>query len=237
MGLGKTLTAITHSLLSPRPSYDTVHGSRGFPTLILTSKAVFPEWVRNGFQKFFDPKRVRVLFFDKDYMSPDKMQTISRLDIVNYDFVVVTYDTLAAVCKKGKFHECILEYVVYLFKRRSSGAKGTRSNPPAGTTWQEKFLKFMHELVLNQTTLELLVLGYFSRHHGSESLLMSQLVLQTTRPKLISTSWHFMVDSNIVSLVHLLLTGNQIFGHNFDFVGKQKPNLWFGFKSEETMKY
>jgi hypothetical protein len=42
MGLGKTLLSLSYSLLAPA----------GFPTLIVSSKAVMAEWQRNGFQKF-----------------------------------------------------------------------------------------------------------------------------------------------------------------------------------------
>jgi SNF2 family DNA or RNA helicase len=105
MGLGKTLLAISYAMLAPAG-----------PTLIITCKAVMPEWQRNGFQKFFNPADPlghggpRVLFFDKDYMKPAAMDKITRTQIMQYDFVVVSYDTVASACKRGKYHEDNIEY-------------------------------------------------------------------------------------------------------------------------------
>jgi len=127
MGLGKTLTSIAHALLSPRPADH--REPTGFPTLIISSKAVMAEWVRSGFHKFFKlapsvPQRlpvpsmssaasrqeISVLFLDKDYMSRRAMDDLSREGIVHYDFVVVSYDTVSSACKKGNYHEANLEF-------------------------------------------------------------------------------------------------------------------------------
>jgi SNF2 family DNA or RNA helicase len=106
MGLGKTLTAITHSLISPRkPSYEK-HGEKGFPTLIIASKTIITEWKKNGFGNFFDPKKVKVLYLHKKYLG-DGIQNIDRKMIVSFDFVITTYDVCSAVCKKGNYHKDI----------------------------------------------------------------------------------------------------------------------------------
>lgn len=73
MGLGKTLVAMAHSLLQPRPACKTVLGTLGFPTLIIASKVVLPEWFRNGFNKFFGPDAVKVLYLGKKKRIQNRM--------------------------------------------------------------------------------------------------------------------------------------------------------------------
>lgn len=107
MGLGKTLTAITHSLISPRPPTNEKHGEKGFPTLIIASKTVITEWKKNGFGNFFDPKKVKVLYLHKKYLGDEGIKKINREMIVGFDFVVTTYDVCSVVCKKGNYHENI----------------------------------------------------------------------------------------------------------------------------------
>jgi SNF2 family DNA or RNA helicase len=78
---------------------------------------VMAEWHRNGFHKFFHvagfgekkPGEIRVLFLDKSFMTAAAMDRITRHQIIQYDFVVVTYDTVAGACKKGRYHEVNLE--------------------------------------------------------------------------------------------------------------------------------
>lgn len=108
MGLGKTLTSITYSLVSPRNPCPEKYGEHGFPTLIITSKTVMTEWKKEGFEKFFDRNGVRVLYLHEKYMSPEKIQKINRKYIVQFDFVVTTYDLCAVACKKGNFVDDIL---------------------------------------------------------------------------------------------------------------------------------
>lgn len=122
MGLGKTLLSIAHSLMMMPSRAQAGDGGR-FPTLIVTAKLVMTEWMRSGFHKFFkvttrphpryphgeQDETVSVLFFDQRHMSKSDMNTITRGQVMGYDFVMVTYDTVASACKRGKFHECILE--------------------------------------------------------------------------------------------------------------------------------
>ncbi len=107
MGLGKTLIAITHSLISPRPVCTEEVGEKGFPTLIVVSKTVMIEWKIQGFKKFFGD-RVKVLYLHVDYLGND-LDKITRKRIVKYDFVVTTYDACSSVCRKRGYHEEVLE--------------------------------------------------------------------------------------------------------------------------------
>jgi len=104
MGLGKTLVAIASSLISPRPSYNIPHGERGFPTLIVASKTVMGMWKRDGFEKFFTDE-VRVLYLHPDLTPVKAITKLTRKDILEYDFVVTTYDYVCVVAKKYNIFE------------------------------------------------------------------------------------------------------------------------------------
>lgn len=97
MGLGKTLSAISYSLITPK--------KENFPTLIIASKTLLTEWKKNGFEKFFDEKDVKVLYLHEKYIGKNNLSNISRKDIINYDFVVTTYDVCSVACRSGKYHE------------------------------------------------------------------------------------------------------------------------------------
>ena len=108
MGLGKTLTAIAASLLAPKPSYDTPHGEKGFPTLIVASKMVMIMWKRDGFNKFFRDD-VKVLYFHPIFMNTNAINTLSRKEIVKYDFVVTSYDIVCSAARQGDIWKDICE--------------------------------------------------------------------------------------------------------------------------------
>ena len=107
MGLGKTLTAITHSLISLREPCKELYGENGFPTLIIASKTVMLEWKSQGFEKFFGSS-VKVLYLHSDYMGKS-IGNITRKQVVKYDFVVTTYDVCTSTCRKHKFEEEAIE--------------------------------------------------------------------------------------------------------------------------------
>ena len=107
MGLGKTLTAITHSLISDRPSCAEEGGENGCPTIVVASKTVMLEWKTQGFEKFFGDK-VKVLYLHKDFMGP-AMNGVTREQVVACDFVVTTYDVCATTSRKYKYYEDVLE--------------------------------------------------------------------------------------------------------------------------------
>ncbi len=105
-GLGKTLIAISHSLISPRPPCKEKHGEKGFPTLVVCSKTVMQNWKLEK-EKFFG-HRINVLFFHKMYMGK-AIDHVTREYIVEHDMVVTTYDVVNGICKKGDYHESVLE--------------------------------------------------------------------------------------------------------------------------------
>jgi SNF2 family DNA or RNA helicase len=107
MGMGKTLTAATHSLISPRPPCTEKFGENGFPTLVVASKTVMMEWKSQGFEKFF-PKGVKILYLHEQYLGKE-IHKITRRQIVKYDFVITSYDTCSGICRKRSFHEDVLE--------------------------------------------------------------------------------------------------------------------------------
>ena len=96
MGLGKTVCALVHHLSNKNES---------FPSLIVASKTVLYEWKSKGIEKFFGDN-VRALYFHKDKNFLGKhINTITRSDILEYDFVITTYDTVCSAARKTKIHE------------------------------------------------------------------------------------------------------------------------------------
>lgn len=108
MGMGKTITSISHSLISERPRCSEACGEKGFPTLIIASKTVMIEWKTQGFEKFFG-NRVKVLYLHSTYMGKD-LERVNRRQIVKYDFVVTTYDLCISVCRNRAYDNDIIEY-------------------------------------------------------------------------------------------------------------------------------
>lgn len=84
MGLGKSLTAATHSLISPGGMY---------PTLIVCSLTMVPEWETQCFEKFFGEK-IKVCYFHKNYLGDKRMKLFEPQDFSGFDFVITTYDVL-----------------------------------------------------------------------------------------------------------------------------------------------
>jgi len=131
MGLGKTLTAITASLIAPKPSYQTKNGEKGFPTLIIASKTVVNMWKRDGFEKFFTSD-IKVLYFHQSLVPVHVIKHIDREEIVKYDFVVTTYDMICSaakendiwkeVCEIGDEHSLMHGKVVSISERKRSQA-------------------------------------------------------------------------------------------------------------------
>jgi SNF2 family DNA or RNA helicase len=89
MGLGKSVSAAAHSLTAPG----------GFPTLVICSKTLMGEWRMQCFRKFFGGV-VKVLYLHKDYIGEDSIKALSREKIVEYDFVVTTYDVILSAGRK-----------------------------------------------------------------------------------------------------------------------------------------
>jgi SNF2 family DNA or RNA helicase len=89
MGLGKSVSAAAHSLTAPG----------GFPTLVICSKTLMGEWRMQCFRKFFGGV-VKVLYLHKDYIGEDSIKALTREKIVEYDFVVTTYDVILSAGRK-----------------------------------------------------------------------------------------------------------------------------------------
>jgi SNF2 family DNA or RNA helicase len=99
MGLGKSVSAAAHSLTAPGE----------FPTLIVCSKTLMGEWRMECMHKFFN-KLVNVLYLHKDYMEKEEIQNLSREEVLQYDFVVTTYDFILGAAKKNI--QCIEEILI-----------------------------------------------------------------------------------------------------------------------------
>ena len=94
MGLGKTVTALTHALSTPRRAEDVEMGEAGFPVLVVAPKSVLPMWRDDGVEKFFEPNALKVLYMHEDFMSKSKLDELERRDIIGYDLVVTTYEVV-----------------------------------------------------------------------------------------------------------------------------------------------
>lgn len=101
MGMGKTLTAISYCLATPKREPK-------FPCLVIASKTLMSEWKTQGFEKFFGTE-VRVLYLHKDYMGKD-INTVNRKTIMKYDFVISTYDTVLTAGRKSGYVNETLEF-------------------------------------------------------------------------------------------------------------------------------
>lgn len=90
MGMGKTLSALTHMITAPKGEY---------PTLIVVSKTIVNVWVEEGINKFFtDIYKPKVFIFTKAHCK--NYEYITPLDFKNYDIVITTYSTLTSITKK-----------------------------------------------------------------------------------------------------------------------------------------
>ena len=113
MGLGKTVVAMAHAFMLPRPpDYGSVHGTHGFPALIVASKTVMTMWQLDGFEKFLVPGSVRILYLHSDWTSEDAIQRLDRQTVCSYDVVVTTYDVVRNLAAKWPEtqRDCVLEY-------------------------------------------------------------------------------------------------------------------------------
>ena len=88
MGMGKSLTSISHTL-----SQDFQDATKA-PTLIVASKTVMLEWKSQCIEKFLTDD-VKVLYLHRDFCK--NFDEISLETVLKYDIVVTTYD----VCVSG----------------------------------------------------------------------------------------------------------------------------------------
>lgn len=94
-GLGKTLTALSLILTSPKGE---------FPSLVVASKTVMYEWRSEGVKKFFG-NNVKVLYLHNDFMGKKNVDQITRKDILEYEIIITTYDVLVSACRKFPYHQ------------------------------------------------------------------------------------------------------------------------------------
>ena len=98
-GLGKTLISVYHSITDRLAKIE--NGDDVYPTLIVVSKTMMREWQNECFEKFFKDT-IKVLVF---YDSYKKLQKITRKEIMEYDFVITTYDECSKICNFGEHHK------------------------------------------------------------------------------------------------------------------------------------
>lgn len=96
MGLGKTLTAVTHILSNSKGE---------FPTLVVTSLTIMNEWKTECIEKFFGD-RIQVLYLHKNFN--EDIKNITRKSLSNYQIVLTTYDLCNSICKKFEYYESCL---------------------------------------------------------------------------------------------------------------------------------
>jgi SNF2 family DNA or RNA helicase len=162
MGLGKTLVSIVTSLITPKISCSEKYPN-GFPTLIVASKTVMDIWKVDGFEKFFSSTDVKVLYFHRSYMTEREMDSISRKELLKYDFIVTTYDFISGaakidneyekVCIMGDDHTLMKGKVVAIrpkTKEQCDNAKVVGKKILFYTPWERIFCDESHSL--NPTT-------------------------------------------------------------------------------------
>lgn len=106
MGLGKTLTTLTH-ILSNRSEA---------PSLVVVTKTVLTEWKDQGHSKFFDAKDVPILFYHREYLTSKQFDSLNREEIMKYRIVVTTYDVLVAANRTKHHYDSCLEYGEGMYK-------------------------------------------------------------------------------------------------------------------------
>lgn len=162
MGLGKTLVSIVASLITPKISI-TKDNLRGFPTLIIASKTIMDVWKTDGFDKFFHPEDVNVLYLHKSHMTQSEMDDLNRDEIIKYDFVVTTYDFVSGaakiddefqnVCVIGDPHSLMKGKIIGVnpkTKKQSNDATVTGKKILFYTPWERVICDESH--ILNPTT-------------------------------------------------------------------------------------
>ena len=101
MGLGKTLTALQHSIQSQTDNKEQ------FPTLVVASKTVLYEWKSQGVEKFYN--NINALYLHRDFLGK-YIDEISGDEIVKYNVVITTYDQCLTSSRKYETHKLICEY-------------------------------------------------------------------------------------------------------------------------------
>jgi len=193
MGLMKTLTSISHSIITPKITDS--------PTLIIASKTIMTEWKNDGFKKFFG-KNIKVMYFHPDNMGQSYLSTTCD-DMKKFAFVVTTYDITSRASEK-------LRHPLYeiLWERIICDESQTFANPETLICKSVLKLKSKYKWCLTGTPV---------RNNSSD--LWSQLKFCGYCFIKTKTEWEenkikVMVDHNL---------NNAIFSANYDDVGIKLP--------------
>lgn len=172
MGLGKSLTSVSHSLMRPKGEY---------PTLIVCPKTLMREWRYECFEQFFNNDGlhpVKVLYLHTDFMSRSEINELERSTFKKYDFVVTTYDVILsafnqddsliahiAVC--GDKHGNGSNKIQY-YKRREINSV-TRANPKGVcsimyTPWERMICDESHKFANSDTFKHRSLLAVYSKY-------------------------------------------------------------------------
>jgi len=91
MGLGKTLTSLSHMLSSPKKKY---------PNLVICSLTLINEWKTQGIEKFFISDSIKVLYLHKNFLKKEFIETLNEEKIKEFEIVITTYDVCINVYRK-----------------------------------------------------------------------------------------------------------------------------------------
>ena len=94
MGLGKTLAALSVSYLN----------KKNIPTLIIVPLTLMLNWKKEIEKMLISCK---ILFYHRDYMSAKLFSDMSVSEILQYDFVITTYEVITKAYTKGNYSRFI----------------------------------------------------------------------------------------------------------------------------------
>ena len=101
MGLGKTLSALEHTVRSQ------IKDNEKYPTLVVVSKTLMYEWMVEGVNKFYD--NMDVLYLHRDFLGKG-IETVTGEDMAQYNLVITTYDCCLGASKANEAHMYVCEY-------------------------------------------------------------------------------------------------------------------------------
>ena len=167
MGLGKSVSAAAHSLTAPG----------GFPTLIICSKTLMGEWRMQCMRKFFGGI-VKVLYLHKDYIGEEQIKKLTREKIVEYDFVVTTYDVILAAGRKypdfveevlvrGDDHSLYKDKVIGVnvkTRAQSDDASVTGVSVLFKTPWERVFIDESQRIANSETMTWRYMMAIYGKH-------------------------------------------------------------------------
>ena len=101
MGAGKTITSLVYALSHiPR-------GPDKLPGLVICSRPLLDMWKNQGIDKFLDPHSTKVLYYHKDFISRSLVNHLTRAQLLEYDLVLTTYETVLYADKTTNAHNDI----------------------------------------------------------------------------------------------------------------------------------